>query len=113
MDSFWGNIALLLVFSVIVYGYKMILDYRQSRRHFYHTDMNVYMAADAFARGASIEEVKAKLENCSHINVEEIESILTMALSQRADSGWKYQTFIRSVNMVLGGNVYDERQRDQ
>ncbi len=113
MDSFGGDIALLLVFSVIVYGYKLFLDYIQTRPHFYHTDMNVYKAANAFARGAPMEEVKALLENGSHINVEEVESILTMALSQRADSGWKYQTFIRSVNMVLGGNVYDERHRDQ
>lgn len=110
MNSFLENFGFFAIFFSIVYGYKKIQDYYYLKRLGLHENERVYLAAGEFARGAPAGEVKLILENCSEFDEEDIKRILSRAISHRLDKDGGYRAFIRSVNNVVGDELYDERR---
>ena len=111
MDGFWEGIGILAVFFVIVYSYKKILEHYDLKRLSFYADKKVYQAADAFAHGASSKDVAAILAGCLGFNERDAEEILSLSISRRRDKDGGYKAFIRSVNTVLGMDVYNVRYR--
>lgn len=109
MHSFLENFGLFAIFFLIVYGYKKILEYYELKRMGLHENKNVYMAADAFSRGANADDVKGILENCFEFEEGDVEEILSRASPHKADKDGGYRAFIRAVNKAVGDEIYDER----
>lgn len=109
MHSFLENFGLLAIFFAVVYGYKKILEYYELKRIGLHENKKVYRAADEFVRGASADDVKAILEDCFEFEEGDVERILSRAAPHRTDKDGGYRAFIRSVNKVVGDELYDER----
>ena len=109
MDSFLANVGLLAIAFVIIYGYKKIQDYYYFNHSCFYENEKVYMAADKFAHGASSNDVKAILSSCFDFTEEDAEEILLQSASHRTDKDGGYRAFIRSVNEVLGEDVYNEK----
>ena len=110
MNSFLENFGLFAIFFLIVYGYKKIQDYYYLKRLDLHENERVYLAADEFARGAPPDKIKVILENCFEFDKEDVEKILSRAISHRADKDGGCRVFIRSVNKVAGDDIYEERR---
>lgn len=109
MDSFLANVGLLAIAFVIIYGYKKIQDYYYFKHLSFYENEKVYKAANEFVHGASSDDVKAILASCSDFDEEDAEEILSRALPRRTDKDGGYRAFIRSVNKVLGEDVYSEQ----
>ncbi len=75
----------------------------------YYEEEKVYRAAEKFVEGAPPDEVKAILGECYSINKTDIEKIMSMAIHSRTDKARGYRIFIRSVNQVLGEDIYNEK----
>jgi len=111
MNDLLQGIGFLAICFVIVYGYQKILEYYDVNRSAFPEDERVYQAAEAFARGAPPDEVRAILDSCLALDAGDSEEILARALPHRADRDGGYKAFIRSANRVLGGDIYSERRR--
>ncbi len=109
MGSFLASIGLLAIALVIIYGYKKIQDYYCYKHSGFYEDEKIYEAADKFVHGASSDDVKAILASCFDFDEEDAEEILSLALPHRTDRDGSYRVFIRSVNKVLGKDVYSEQ----
>lgn len=106
MGSFTQNVGILSIILVITHGYRKFLLYQRVKRLGFFEDEKVYKAADAFAHGAPSDDVKAILVSCVDFNKEAAEKILSRSIPHRADKDGGYRAFIKSVNKVLGANVY-------
>lgn len=109
MHGFLENVGLLAIFFAVTYGYKKILEYNDSRRIGLPENKKVYQAANEFVRGAETGNVKAILDECFEFEEEDIKKILSRAIPHRTDQDGGYRAFIRSVNKVVGDDLYDER----
>lgn len=109
MDSLLENLGLMTIAFVIIYLYKKILDYTELKRSSFYENEKVYKAADEFRHGASPDDVKAILESCFDFDHDDAEEILSHSISHRAEKDGGYRAFIRSVNKVLGEDVYKEQ----
>jgi hypothetical protein len=61
MDSFLGNVGLLAICFVIIYGYKKILDYNYLKQLGFHEDEEVYKATDEFVRGVPSDDINRSI----------------------------------------------------
>lgn len=111
MDTFLKNFGLFAIFFLIAYGYKKIQDNHELKRMGLHEDEKVYMAADEFVCGAPSDEVKGILDSCFEFDGQDADVILARAIPHRADKDGGYRAFIRSVNKVVGDELYDEKRR--
>ncbi len=111
MDGFLVNVGILAIAFVIVYIYKKVLEWHDLKNSGFYGEEKVYKAADKFNKGASPDEVKAILSECYSINKTDIEKIMTAAIHSRTDKDRGYRIFIRSVNQVLGEDIYNEKLR--
>jgi hypothetical protein len=109
MDSFLANVGLLTIAFVIIYGYKKIQEYYYFKHSGFYENEKIYKAADEFVHGASSDDVKAILASCFDFDEEDAEEILSRALPHRTDKDRGYRAFIKSVNKVLGEDVYSEQ----
>lgn len=109
MYSFLENVGLLAIAFVIIYGYKKIKEYYYFKQSSFCENEKVYKAADDFVLGASSDDVKAILANCLDFDIEDVEEILSRSISHRTDKDGGYRAFIRSVNKVLGADIYSEQ----
>ena len=109
MDGFLVNVGILAIAFVIVYIYKKVLEWHELKYSGFYEDEKVYKAADKFVEGAPADEVKAILGECYSINKTDIEKIMSMAIHGRTDKDGGYRIFIRSVNQVLGEDIYNEK----
>ena len=109
MNIFLMNVGFFAVCVVIVIAYKKILSFYYQKRLEFLKDNNVYKAAEKFADGASVIEVKRILVSCFDLNEKNVEEILSQSLSHRTDKDGGYRYFIRSVNKVLGEDIYSEK----
>ena len=108
MDSFLGNVGLMAICFLITYCYKKVLEHYELKRSSFYEDEKVYKAAGEFAHGASINDIKAILANCA-FDKEDVRKILSRSASHRNDRDGGYRGFIRSVNKVLGEDIYSEQ----
>lgn len=111
MDSFLANVGLMAICLVIIYGYKKMVEYYDLKRLSFYKDQKVYKAADEFIQGASSDDVKVLLASCCDFDEKDAEKILSRAIRHRTDKDGGYRAFIRSVNKVLGEDVYSEQCR--
>lgn len=109
MDSFLENVGILAIAFVIIYGYKKIQEYYYLKWLSFHEDEKVYKAADEFVHGAPSDDVKVILASCFDLDEKGAEEILSRSIPHRTDKDGGYRAFIRSVNKVLGEDVYSER----
>ncbi len=109
MDNFLQNVGLLAIALVIMYGYKKIVEYYDLKRSSFLADEQVYQAAAEFVHGASSDDVKAILAGCFDFDEEDAAEILSRSIPHRTDKDGGYRAFIRSVNQVLGADIYNER----
>jgi len=109
MDSFLENVGLLAICFIIIYGYKKAVEYYSLKRLSFHEDEKVYKAADEFVHGAPSDDVKVILASCFDFNEKDAEEILSRSIPHRTDKDGGYRAFIRTVNKVLGEDVYSER----
>lgn len=109
MDSFLENVGMLAMAFVIIYGYKKIHEYYYFKQSSYYEDEKVYKAAEAFVQGAPSDDVKVILAGCFDFDEKDAEEILSRSISYRTDKDGGYRAFIRTVNKVLGEDVYSER----
>lgn len=107
MDSFLTDFGFFAICFLVVYLYKKILEYHDLKRLRLHEDEKIYKAAEEFAHKASSDDVKKILSNC--FTEKNAEKILSQAFPHRTDKDGGYRAFIRSVNKVLGENVYSEQ----
>jgi hypothetical protein len=108
MGSFLENAGLLAIAFVIIYGYKKIQEYYYFKQSGYYENEKVYKAADEFVHGASTDDVEAILESCFDFDKEDARKILTRSIPYKTDKDGGYREFIRSVNKVLGADIYNE-----
>lgn len=111
MNGFLVNAGLLAIAFLIVYIYKKVLEWHDLRNSGFYEDERVYKAADKFDKGAPPDEVKALLRECYSINMTDIEKIMSAAIHSKTDKDRGYRIFIRSVNQVLGEDIYNEKPR--
>jgi len=109
MDSFLENVGLMAISFLVIYVYKKILEYYDFKRSSLYENDKVYKAANEFVHGASSDDVKVILESCFDFDEEDSEKILSRSIPYRTDKDGGYRAFIRSVNKVLGEDVYSER----
>lgn len=109
-DSFLANVGLLAIIFVIIYGYKKLQDYYYFKPSGFYENEKIYKAADEFVHGASSDDIKAILTNCLDFDKEDAEEILSLSIPHRTDKDRGYKAFIKSVNKVLGADVYKEQQ---
>lgn len=109
MDGFMANVGLLAVAFFIVYIYKKALEWNDYRHSGIYESEKVYKAADEFVHGALPDEVKESLVDCDMIDETDAENIMTLATHHRSYKDGGYRAFIRSVNEVLGEDVYSEK----
>lgn len=109
MNTVLGNIGLFAIFCSVIYIYKKILEYYDIKRLGLYEDEKIYKTAEKFSHGISSEKIKSYLSECNHFNKEDAEKVLLESSSHRIDKDGGYRIFIKSVNKVLGENVYDEK----
>jgi hypothetical protein len=109
MDSFFENVGMLAIAFIIIYGYKKILEYYDFKYSGFYENEKVYKAADEFVQGAASDDVKALLAGCFDFDDEDADEIISCSLPHKTDKDGGYREFIKSVNRVLGVDVYDEQ----
>ena len=109
MNGFLDNFGFFAICLAIAIGYKKILEFYDLKRSSFHKDNNVYKAAKEFADGASVIEVKNVLTSCCDLNEKNAQDIVLKTLPHRTDKDGGYRFFIRSVNKVLGEDIYSEK----
>ncbi|MPM59331.1 hypothetical protein SDC9_106171 [bioreactor metagenome] len=110
MDSFLENVGILAIAFLIIYIYKKILEWHDYRHSGFYADEKVYKAADEFVHGASSDDVKTLLADCFDFDEGDAKKIMSLSTPHRTDKDGGYKAFIRSVNKVLGDEVYDEKR---
>lgn len=113
MDGFLENVGLFSIAFAIIYGYKKLLDYFEYKRSGYYENEKVYKAADEFVHGASFDEVKVILSSCFDFDANDADRVLSRSIPHRTDKDGGYREFIRSVNKVLGADIYSEQYHIQ
>lgn len=109
MGSFLANVGVLAVAFVIIYAYKKVQEYQYFKHLSFYENEKVYKAANEFVHGASSDNVKAILASCPDFDKEDAEKILSRSIPHRTDKDGGYRVFIRTVNKVLGEDIYNER----
>jgi len=110
MDSFLANVGLLAIAFAVIYIYKKVLEWYDYKHSGFYADKKVYKAADEFVHGASSDDVKVILAGCFDFDEGDAEKILSLSIPHRTDKDGGYRVFIRSVNKVLGEDIYDEKR---
>jgi len=110
MDSILENVGILAIAFMIIYGYIKINEYYYLKRLSFYEDEKVYKAAEEFVSETPSDDVKVILANCCDFDEKNAEEILSRSISHRTDKDGGYRAFIRSVNKVLGEDVYSERR---
>lgn len=113
MNSYSRYFVIWAIFLVIGIVYKRYLEFNDDKSRMLRKDNNVYKAAERFAAGASLNEVKNILINCFDLSEENAEDILTRSSPHKTDKDGGYRFFIRSVNKEVGENVYEEKYHIQ
>ncbi|MFD1774816.1 hypothetical protein [Paenibacillus rhizophilus] len=72
-----------------------------------YEDYAVYHAAQKFAQGASLDEIRDILLSSYEFDQQRIEETMRLALPHRSDGDGGYRAFIKAVNQVLGEEIYD------
>ncbi len=109
MNDFLENFGLMAIFFVVIYGYKKILEYYDLKQSSFYENEKVYEAANEFAHGASSNEVKVILVSCFDFDMDDAEKILSRSIPHKTDKDGGYRAFIRSVNKILGEDVYSTK----
>lgn len=109
MNTFLENVGLIAICFLIMYGIKKIMEYYDYKHSVYYASEKVYKAANKFASGAPSDDVKSLLESCIDFDDEDAEKILSCSFPHRNDKDGGYCVFIKSVNKVLGEDVYSEQ----
>jgi|GEM_PF-2334201 len=111
MGDFFYDVGMITICFVTALGCKKLAEYFHNKRRGLYESKKVYRAADKFSEGVPSEDVQALLKNCLEFDGEDAETVLSLSLPHRKDKDGGYRAFIRSVNRVLGENVYSERPR--
>jgi hypothetical protein len=109
MDSFLENIGFMAICFVIIYGYKKLLEYNEMKYSSLYEDNKVYQAADEFVHGAASNEVVNILTSCIDFDEKDADKILSLSIPHKTDRDGGYRKFIKSVNKVLGADIYSEQ----
>ena len=109
MDSFLENIGFMAICFVIIYGYKKILEYNDMKCSSFYEDNRVYKAADAFVHGETSNDVVNILVSCFDFDEKVADKILSRSIPHKTDRDGGYREFIKSVNEVLGADIYSEQ----
>lgn len=111
MDSFFENVGIIAICFLIIYVYAKILEFYDDNRPY--VSKKVYKAADEFAHGASYDDVKAILASFLDFDRDDAEKILSRSFPYRTEKDGGYRAFIKSVNKLLGQDVYNEQFHTQ
>jgi len=113
MEGFFIKIGSVSIVFLIIFIVKKIADYFYNKspdelggNSMYIVDEKVYKAARLFAQGASNEEVMKIILRCIDFDEEDAEEILSFAEKHRSDDDGGYSSFLKSVNKILGEDVY-------
>lgn len=111
MDGFLANIGMLAIGFAIIYIYQKILEWHDAKHSSFYEDEKVYQAANEFVNGASSDEIQTILAGCFDFDDGDAKEIISLAAPHQTDKDGGYKAFIRSVNKVLGEDIYDERHQ--
>jgi len=109
MDSFLANIGVFAICFLIICVYKKIMEYHELKWSRFYEDEKIYKAAEKFVNGASSDNIKVIFANSIYFDEKDAEEILSRSIPHRTDKDGGYREFIKSVNKVLGTNIYSER----
>ena len=109
MDSSLGNIGFMVICFVIIYGYKKLLEYYDMKCSSFYEDNKIYQAADEFIHGAVSNDVVNLLTCCIDFDEKDADKILSQSIPHKTDRDGGYHVFIKSVNEVLGADIYSEQ----
>lgn len=110
MNSFFENVGIIAIVLLLILVFKKMYDNEELKRAGYHEDEKVYQAADQFVQGLSPDHIKGILASCVDFDGQDAEAIILKASPHRTDKDGGYRAFIRSVNLVLGQEIYNEAQ---
>jgi hypothetical protein len=106
MEVLLRNIGLVTVITALLVLIKRKYNRIYLEQEGCYEDYAVYKAADRFAGGASVEEVKNMLAACFEFDAGGTEAVLAEALPHRHEQDGGYRAFIHAVNKVLGDEIY-------
>lgn len=110
MKTFLADVGMLVIAFMVLYGYKKVLEYYHYKRSGFYENEKIYKAANEFVHGASSVEISKIIASCLDFDKEDAEKIIKLSIPYRTDEDGGYSAFIRSVNNVLGVNVYNEKR---
>ena len=93
-----GITALAILLVIII---KIIDNYYEDRKVGTEISEKIYQAAEKFSAGASDDEIRTILLNCIDFDEDEVDEILELSTSFRADHDGGYIAFINTTRKVL------------
>ncbi|MGR6127496.1 hypothetical protein [Paenibacillus sp. SER-28] len=101
--------GLISIVLPVLYSVKKKYDFidlqKMTRKDIYE-NYDVYKAAQKFALGTPVDEIREILTNSYELDENPVKGTMLLALSHRNDTDGGYLAFIKAVNRVLGQEVY-------
>ncbi|KYG97126.1 hypothetical protein ABEW24_24480 [Paenibacillus jamilae] len=101
-----GLISIVLPVLHFVKKIYDFIDLQKVTRKDIYENYDVYKAAQKFALGTTVDEIREILTNSYELDENQVEETVLLALSHRNDTDGGYLVFIKAVNRVLGQEVY-------
>ncbi|MBP1312446.1 hypothetical protein JOD82_005592 [Paenibacillus sp. 1182] len=101
--------GLISIVLAVLYFVKKIYDFidlqKLTRKDIYE-NYDIYKAAQKFALGTPVDEIREILTNSYELDDNQVEETMLLALPHRHDTDGGYLAFIKAVNRVLEQEVY-------
>ena len=101
MNGFLILVGIVAAAILIIILIKIIDDYFDDRKVGTELSEKIYDAAEEFSNGTPDDEIKTLLLNCIDLDEDDIDEILELSTSSRADKDGGYGAFIKTAKNVL------------
>ncbi|ADO56573.1 hypothetical protein [Paenibacillus polymyxa] len=101
--------GLILLVLAVLFSVKKIYDFIDMQKVIQrdtYENYDIYRAAQKFAFGTPVDEIREILTNSYELDDKQIEETMLLALPHRTDTDGGYLAFIKAVNRVLGQDIY-------
>ncbi|APB75878.1 MULTISPECIES: hypothetical protein [Paenibacillus] len=109
MNEILTSAGLISIVLAVLYSVKKIYDFidlqKVTRKDIYE-NYDIYKAAQKFALGTPVDEIREILTNSYELDDNQVEETMFLALPHRNDTDGGYLAFIKAVNRVLEQEVY-------